>query len=54
MSTTKRLTEHDIAEMAKFHEYLHDYATMLKSELLKKYQDYLGLSAAELEAIGHD
>jgi len=48
---SQRLSEHDIAEMAKFHEYLHDYAIMLKSELLAKYRDYLGLTAAELEAM---
>lgn len=47
----KLLSEHDVKEVAMFMEYLRDKETMGKKEFFRKWQEYMCLSDAELNAI---
>ena len=44
----KLLSQHDVVEVVKFQEYLADIRTMKREDFFRKYQEYMGLSDAEL------
>lgn len=46
----KLLSEHDVQEVVKFQEHLNDMRTMNRADFGRKYQEYMGLSDAELKA----
>lgn len=47
----KRLSDHDVQEVVKFQEYLHDINSgMSYADFAAKYQEYMGLSDAEVAA----
>jgi hypothetical protein len=50
--TVDLLHDHDVQEIVKFQQYLDDLeATGATEEFYRRYQDYLGLSDPELNAI---
>jgi hypothetical protein len=46
----KLLPESDVREVVRFQEHLRDMHTMGRAEFGHKYQEYMGLSDAELTA----
>jgi hypothetical protein len=46
-----RLSDHDVQEVVLFQQYLADMHTMPRDEFYHEYQEYMGLSDAELAAI---
>lgn len=50
MAKIKRLSDHDVAEVEKFRQHLEDMQTMPREDFYRKYQEYMGLSDAELKA----
>ena len=47
----KKLSDHDVAEVVMFQRHLVDMQTMPRADFYRKYQEYMGLSDAELTAI---
>ena len=45
----KLLPQSDVDEIVRFQQYLADQQTMPRDEFYRKYQEYMGLSDAELE-----
>jgi hypothetical protein len=46
----KLLPQSDVDEVVKFQQHVADMQTMSKPEFYRKYQEYMGLSDAELAA----
>lgn len=51
MKRVKRLSDHDVAEIVQFQQFLADKETMNPADLYRKYQEYCGLSDEELRRI---